>query len=104
MSNLLYPPPAETYVEADISDDDDSTMATENGGSSSFSTEDEDGDDLVQLGPNVKLSQKMAIEVSLPSTSPKSITQDCIEAFLASKHGQCDGCRPGQCHAMSCFT
>ena len=68
MSNLLYPPPAETYVEADISDDDDSTMATENGSSLSFSTEDEDGDDLVQLAPNVKLSQKMAIDVTVTTT------------------------------------
>ena len=88
---LFHSQPAETYVEADNYSSDDSTMATENGGTDSVSTEDEDGDDLVQLTQNVKLSQKMAIEVSLPSLSTRSMTQDHLEAFLASRCGQRDG-------------
>ena len=90
MPDLFYSPPAETYVEADISStDDDSTMATENGGSSSYSTEDEDGDDLAPITQNAR--QKMAIKVSLPSLNIRSMTQDRIEAFLASRYRQCDG-------------
>jgi hypothetical protein len=83
---LVLSPPAETYIEAD-----DSTMATENSGTDSVSTEDEDSNELVQLTWNVKLSQKMAIEVSLPSLSAKFMTQDHLEAFLASRCRQCDG-------------
>lgn len=62
-------PPAETYVEAHDSSDNDSTsstMATENAGSdsSSASTDDEQGDALVQLTENSRMYQKMAFEVS----------------------------------------
>jgi hypothetical protein len=88
---LVLSPPAETYIEADDSSSDDSTMATKNGGTDSVSTEDKDSNELVQLTQNVKLSQKMAIEVSLPSLSAKFMTQDHLEAFLASRCRQCDG-------------
>ncbi|KAN0131589.1 hypothetical protein V8E53_010431 [Lactarius tabidus] len=59
---LVCSPPAETYIEDEDYSSDDSTMATENGGTDSVSTDDEEGDNLVRLTQNVRLSQKMAIE------------------------------------------
>ncbi|KAN0136175.1 hypothetical protein V8E53_006035 [Lactarius tabidus] len=52
----------ETYIEDEDYSSDDSTMATENGGTDSVSMDDEEGDNLVRLTQNVRLSQKMAIE------------------------------------------
>lgn len=88
---LVCSPPAETYIEDEDYSSDDSTMATENGGTDSVSTDDEEGDNLVRLTQNVRLSQKMAIEVSLPSLSAGSMTQDHLEAFLADRCEQHDG-------------
>ena len=69
---------AETYVEPLVSSNADSTMATENGGtdSESGSAKDEEGDALIQLTQNVRLSQKMVFEVSSPSFSSGFMTYD----------------------------
>ena len=76
--------PAETYIEPLVSSDADSTMATENGGTSSDSgsVEDEDGDALIQLTQNVRLSQKMAFEVSSLSFSSDFMTEDFSRGFF----------------------
>ena len=74
-----------TYIEPLVSSDANSTMATENGGtnSKSGSAKDENGDTLIQLTQNVRLSQKMAFKVSSLSFSSEFMTEDFMEGFLA---------------------
>lgn len=76
----------ETYVEALSSSNDDSATESTGSDSKSESTEDEEDEEddaLVQPTRKVKLSQKMALEVSLSSFRTGFITQDHLEALLA---------------------
>jgi hypothetical protein len=81
---VFRPLTAEAYVEALSSSDKDSTE-TDDSNTESESIKDEEDDSLIHPTQNVKarLSQKMALEVSLSSFRAEFMTQDHLEASFA---------------------